>query len=276
MSDQNSENFGGNGVCGAISGSEVGREGLGGGSGPDGFRGWGIEIAMAGRQPEWLGGDPKRVMAGTYEGRWINPKINGPFDDWNWSAITSIRLRAGHPHYRQPAPIDWSGELEAVHEDGRVIGVFAGHVDAEGDHMVRSKGQWPEDWCDGYHHPDGSSTEPTDKWRIRNVTPQPTPQVDTKPDLTARMEALVRTVADETSLASWLDHTFEARAIVALLPEPVDPLEEAKTVLDVFLAAYQAMPDTTLVERGPGDDLLTYGHLRTILRAFALAGEKEA
>lgn len=59
----------------------------------------------------------------------------------------------------------------------------------------------------------------------------------------------------------------------ALLPEPVDPLEEARITLDVFLAGYAGEPNTDLFRRiGHSDDLLTWGHMRTILRAL----EKEA
>lgn len=50
-------------------------------------------------------------------------------------------------------------------------------------------------------------------------------------DIAKRMEALVRSVASETSFAAWMGHAAEARAIVALLPEPVDAdREEAKRI----------------------------------------------
>lgn len=55
----------------------------------------------------------------------------------------------------------------------------------------------------------------------------PTPQADTKPDLTARMEAFVQRVATEADYpCQMVDFRNEARAIVALLPEPVDPDED--------------------------------------------------
>lgn len=175
---------------------------------------------------------------------------------------------ADHPHYRQPAPIDWSGELEAVHEDGRVWRVT----------RVRNWGndEWPHagvaDGDDIYMRNDGrcSRKEWGDMpgWRIRN-TPQPTPQADTKPDLTARMEALVRKMATWT----WVAHTdadkdyAEARAIVALLPEPVDPLHvEARMIAQRHGIVEQD-------ERAP-----VYLAIEEALRgrALALAGEKEA
>jgi len=63
---------------------------------------------------------------------------------------------------------------------------------------------------------------------------QPTPQADTKPDVTTRMEALVRGLA-EGHRGSWTwaaEKIDEARAIVALLPEPVDPdLIEAREIV---------------------------------------------
>jgi hypothetical protein len=347
MSDHNSENLGGNGVCGAISGSEVGREGLGRGYGPDGFRGWGIEIGVAGRRPEWLSGDPKRVMIGTYEGRWIDPQINGEFDDWIWSKITSIRLPADHPHYRgsrstdiewgpaiavdgkrpgwlgdgdrigwtdqngwthdpdvpwlagettswddkvsivlpvdhphyrQPAPIDWSGELEAVHEDGRVVRVKLSYDRPEcsryggytlkigpigGLHVYRKDGS---SWVGG-------------PWRIRNVTPQPTPQAGTKPDVTARMEALVRRMAGEPGrqLIAASDGDYaEARAIVALLPEPVDPdLIEARKLAAVWSES-QDVSHSHYLDGHMDDSAEVRGMVAAIARGreLALAGEK--
>ena len=252
---------------------------------------WGPAIAVDGKRPEFVSnGDavllPWEDMPVSKSGRAYGAWASGTL----WKDIPSLRLPADHPHYRQTeaatggdlkvsdahvnaSPIDWSGELEAVHEDGRVVAVALGgakyNPDAQGDHYTMPS---LNGGIAGIWRPDGSTWCDTDPgWRIRNV-PRPTPQADTKPDLTARMVALVREV-DEHGPHAFITKYMaeEARAIVALLPEPVDPLEEAKTVLDVFLAAYQAMPDTTLVERGPDDDLLTYGHLRTILRA--LAGE---
>jgi hypothetical protein len=122
---------------------------------------------------------------------------------------------------------------------------------------------------------DGSGWMSGNKWRIRNVTPQPTPQADAKPDVTARMEALVRTVADETSLTSWLDHTAEARAIVALLPEPVDPdLIQAREVC-ASVAAVRG--DDGLAAEYRAGELDEQFEMQTALVAFrrhnALAGE---
>lgn len=93
------------------------------------------------------------------------------------------------------------------------------------------------------------------------ATPQPTPQADTKPDLTARMEALVRAMVRPNTMHWGGDYT-EARAIVALLPEPVDPdTEEAERI------AYE-------MQEALPRDLVEAGIKRG--RALALAGEKEA
>jgi len=418
MSDQNIENLGGNGVCGAISGSEVGREGSGGGLASGGSVVWGPAIAVNGKRPGWLEqGQEFQAGGGSFD--WFGIASVGKPHIWNrapntepsWNGVDHIRLPADHPHYRQPvqeksyitglkgmsfrpmdtqaafergmkpwdggdaapddwdgkevltrsgemvdpkdardaftwghaspddklrmphfdivaynpkpSPIDWSGELEAVHEDGRVVPVqLKSGPDPDGDYNVTPA---PE----GGHNcfrPDGSKwvgkyLKPDTGWRIRNVTPQPAPQADTKPDVTARMEALVREIAEHGPHAFITKYMAEeARAIVALLPEPVDPdlieareiaaaylnapvsdvrdggydsspevgcalmglkrrgialagetLQEAKTTLDVFLAAYDACADHALVNRAHDDDLLTYGHLRTILRA--LTGE---
>lgn len=240
---------------------------------PEGMKPWhGGDAAPA----DWDNSKPVRLRDGreiAEPASWTHPWRNGcPEGELTGTDEVASDVVAYTP---LAAPIDWSGELEAVHEDGRTIGVKVTREGSDGArHVAASCSQPPKDWEDGYHKFDGTSFAPDDPWRIRNV-PQPTPQADTKPDLTARddMEKLVRDLAASDTRGCF---AVRARAIVALLPDPVDPLEEAKTVLDVFLAAYQAMPDTTLVERGPGDDLLTYGHLRTILRALALAGEKEA
>lgn len=196
---------------------------------------WGPAIAVNGKRPGWLGSGEWRRVRTLAVGEWQTADIESPgdtipdMDEWNWGDITAIRLPADHPHYRQPAPIDWSGELEAVHEDGRTIGVKVTREYSHGSrHVVANSDQPPEDWEDGWHKFDGTSFAPDDPWRIRNV-PQPTPQADTKPDVTARMEALVRRMAladkqEFLAMGTGCREAYaEADAIVALLPEPVDP-----------------------------------------------------
>lgn len=254
---------------------------------------WGPAIAVDGKRPGWLknGEAPIRAFiagAGMFSG-WSEPHEyhESVSDNWKWVTdegqprITKLMLPADHPHYRQPAPIDWSGELEATDGNGKVWRVEVKGMEDDAVMVRLPYGFAPISWdtpIGGSHWEyNKEHNGVANSWLpvLRNVTPQPTPQADTKPDVTARMEALVRRMAGEPGrqLIAASDGDYaEARTIVAMLPEPVDPLEEAKTVLDVFLAAYEAMPDTTLVERGLDDDLLTYGHLRTISRA--LAGEK--
>lgn len=85
-------------------------------------------------------------------------------------------------------------------------------------------------------------------------------------DLVERMKELVHEMASSDIYGC---HFTEARAIAAKLDPHMDPVEEAFTTLDVFLSAYGARPDDELVTRVLGDDLLTWGHLRTILAARA-------
>jgi len=347
---------------------------------------WGPAIAVDGKRPGWLG-DNDLMQWSWDEKKWYGKGVparkyfladDEPFD--------FIRLPADHPHYRQPAPIDWSGELEAVHEDGRVKPAFAVDKRRVSDYRgVRIEGEIYQGIQQEYwFHEDGLRVHDRD-WRIRNVpqpTPAmdecepgvelvdqlrgraaflrnkgeqkspglmeqaadktdwlrnipdapdaPTPQADTKPDVTAELEdigqqlaalmekheALTERVARMPlpSAIRKMDlkldpDLIEARKLVAertgrlqiecgysrsvLNGEQDDhpavintlaaikrgrelalageTLQEAKTTLDVFLAAYDACADHALVNRAHDDDLLTYGHLRTILRA--LTGE---
>lgn len=52
------------------------------------------------------------------------------------------------------------------------------------------------------------------------------------------------------------------------LPAPGE-VDEASMTLDVWLAAYKSKPDTDVATPDHDDDLLTWGHLRTISKALA-------
>lgn len=182
----------------------------------------------------------------------------------------------------QPAPIDWSGELEAVHEDGRTMPASSSASGMLGGKRVQWK-YWPQNagWID---YDTGLSADHPG-WRIRNV-PQSTPQADTKPDLTAEEQALelARMVAEwpvqmfvyNDTLNKMNEARQKARGIVALLPEPVDPDEaEAQRLND------DSPYDLTGLDEQHAARNVRYIHA-TILaaikrgRALALAGEKEA
>lgn len=187
MSDQNSENLGGNGVCGAISGSEVDREGLGGGMTSGGSVVWGPAIAVDGERPGWLCSGEWRRVRTLAVGEWQTADIESPgdtipdMDEWNWGDISHIRLPADHPHYRQPASIP--GSLEAAAQAALKM--------------------------QGYG------------------TPQPTPQADTKPDVTARMTLAEAEARGELCgcCTGREGYVQCLRDLGLILPEPVDPDE---------------------------------------------------
>lgn len=170
----------------------------------------------------------------------------------------------------QEAPIDWSGELEAVHEDGRVMPVTLreGHgPDANGDYVINGRiGAFNTFNAAGLHYAGLTGTH------IRNV-PQPTPQADTKPDLTARMEALVRRMKETNTLfyAEAINSLFEeAHAIAALLAKPVDPdLQYAHALIEAggWAGEHQISSEVAV-------EMIVAA--RRDGRALALAGEKEA
>lgn len=233
---------------------------------------WGLAISVDGKRPGWL--EDEATCAVRDGDVWCGLDDPLTADYWQWSTVTAFRLDLDHPHYRQPAPIDWSGELEAVHEDGRVVPVklFSG-PDNDGDYAVRPA----PDGSNSCFRPDGSKwvgrfIKADTGWRIRNVTPQSTPQADTKPDVTARMEALVRRMALADICSTQTDlvqqSIYDARAIVALLPEPVDPdLIEARRIVSEqgYPADYDNVDDDSIVG-------IAYACLKRG-RELALAGE---
>lgn len=187
---------------------------------------WGPAIAVDGKRPGWIK-DEEAMLA-----VWSGGAISWP-DGWDakrlsedaqWHRIDAVKLPADHPHYRQPVPIDWSGELEAYNVDGRVVPAkFMCHASG-GTADVRFDGK------------DYNALKPAgyigDGWRIRNVTPQPTPQADTKPDVTARAPCMtiseVREMVakgEDAVIATMLERDYA-------LPEPVDPdLIEAREIV---------------------------------------------
>lgn len=333
MSDRNSENFGGNRGYGAISGSEVGREGPRGGNASGSSVEWGPAIAVDGKRPGWLAIDQVAQYQHRIErdGSWGKGAArHWNWNDEDWQCVTAIRLPADHPHYRQaeaavpegmkawhggdaaPAdwdsekpiaviddgkvsirygdrwdwsrepinaygrkllrvvaytpvatPIDWSGELEAVHEDGRVVAVTLAETDRDGDRYISP----PLPGRYELFHADGSNWS-GGPWRIRNV-PQPTPQADTKPDLTPRAPCMtiseVREMVakgEDAVIATMLERGYA-------LPEPVDP--DVELVDEVMFGFGWEREDARFSDaHAVAFDCIKRG------RALALAGEKEA
>lgn len=253
---------------------------------------WGPAIAVDGKRPGWLKGtDTIDVQedGNDFYGVAMEDRSVVWHDDLN-----AIRLPADHPHYRQTeeTPIDWSKPIEAVHEDGDVIPVVVAEgPDSEGDYRLtqalESENQALWFKADGqqlYGLGFGIGTRPRKPWRIRNV-PQPTPQADTKPDLTARMEAVMREYArgcnDLIQRADGVHRTTfsEALAIVAQLSEPVDPdLIEAR---GVCAGIAHRRGDPGLAAEYTAGELDRQFEMEAVVatirgRALALAGEKEA
>jgi len=141
--------------------------------------------------------------------------------------------------------IDWSRPIEAVHKDGRVGDVNGPNKTISG--MVAIVGEPHADAYMATFKDDGRSNDGHCPWTIRNVQPMHekateagvdwgNPHGNTQPDLTARMEKLVRWLSDQPSgLMEWranVEQFHEARAIVALLPPVVDAdLVEARKIV---------------------------------------------
>ena len=262
---------------------------------------WGPAIAVDGKRPAGVQ-DADRVDVQSVNGRtWFSESALGlssyPYASMvGWGGVKNIRLRADHPYYRQPAPIDWSGELEAVHEDGRVVAVRLSGVDQpdhDGDYGLSefldtrwSAGKYfKADGSQSYAYADGGRP-----WRIRNVTPQPTPQADAKPDVTAEAAKAI----DELFNDAWNEHgpqgygrdtagmkaigdvlsELQVKVRAVLLPEPMDPdLIEARKLAHEFAgdrAGWQGILE------GKHDSSPAITQLITAIkrgRELALAGE---
>ena len=245
---------------------------------PEGMKAWhGGDAAPA----DWAGLDSDTLLRNGYRVkggyRWTHKSAAHP----DGAAATDI-IAYTPKATPQEAPIDWSGELEATDGNGKVWPI-----------KIVDHGEWVEATLPkGFAPVEGHCVDiADDNWGyeknrngkandwlpvLRNVS-QPTPQADTKPDVTARMEALVRAMNETGSLhyAKWCDPLFdEARAIVALLPEPVEPDDEvAKQLLDDMGWALGSQP---LDGVKPIDIFDTVKAALARGRALALAGEKEA
>jgi len=115
--------------------------------------------------------------------------------------------------------VDWSRQLEAVHVDGRVLAVD--HRDT----TKRNSGSWFVTLVGANWIVDDEGQVLRSGWRIRNVAQAPgtgsiapSPS-EVGPEVMERMIALVRGMDGNDDPHP---HYDEARAIVALLPEPVD------------------------------------------------------
>jgi len=136
--------------------------------------------------------------------------------------------------------VDWNKPLEAVHESGRVVSMrrainddgpdSAGEYEVYPDHGIEQVFFR----ADGTHVDEDHGGCP---WRIRNRSPDKFAEnaENSQPlislELQARMVALVRRCADSAMASGDLYTMREATAIVAELPQPVDPdLLEAREV----------------------------------------------
>lgn len=114
----------------------------------------------------------------------------------------------------QVSEVDWSKPIEAYHTDGRICPA----TKVYGETSWRCDGHW---WHS--NRIDGSTG--FDGWRIRNVAQptliHPTAPIPSEvgPEVVERMIALVRAVSEH---GGTMVNLAEARAIVALMPEPVD------------------------------------------------------
>jgi len=199
---------------------------------------WGPAIAVDGKRPGWLCSGEWRRVRTLAVGEWQTADIESPgdtipdMDEWNWGDITAIRLPADHPHYRQPAPIPegmkpWAGgdEAPADFDPSKPVMYPDGDLALEADNGG-SPFYWQHSFdARGFH---GAGN-------IIAYTPQPTPQADTKPDVTAEAGrdalALLRKMSKWDGSFGLAEDAAAALNIVASVPEPVDPdLIEARAM----------------------------------------------
>lgn len=232
---------------------------------------WVDPIAVDGKRPGWLEKSDMFLAKGLkawYSSPWGGDHLQLP----QWEPVSHIRLPADHPYYRQPASIPegmkaWHGgdEAPADWDSDKPIA-----VDNNGNMELRYGYRW--NWSREAVTPYGQKL-----LRVVAYTPQPIPQADTKPDVTTRMEALVRRMVEQDPALYWRDIRDEARAIVALLPEPVDPdlIEARECVAEV----YEQSGRVDLAQQtrdGQQDNRLRVQSARLALargRELALAGE---
>lgn len=117
--------------------------------------------------------------------------------------------------------INWSAPIEAVHEDGRVVSVLVRN-DRRDDFVLVNL---PGEFLTYFDRITGLARYPECGWTIRNAAqvPETAPTApsggEVGPEVVERMIALVRAVSGH---GGTMVNLSEARAIVALLPEPVD------------------------------------------------------
>ena len=171
-----------------------------------------------------------------------------------------------------------------MHEDGRVVPMKVAQLNAgawgRNNHWLKTAdgrrfpGGPGSHTCEWAHN--GGDLPNAPGWRIRNVT-QPTPQADTKPDLTARAPCMtiseVREMVakgEDAVIATMLERGYA-------LPEPVDEdLVEARKLAHGFVGE---LPRWQGILEGKHDSSPAITQLMAAIkrgRALALAGEKKA
>jgi len=250
---------------------------------------WGPAIPVDGKRPGWLGDGEAVQYHHSVEpaGKWCRA-CYAIWDDKDWRWVSAIRLPADHPHYRQTEKVgdahlnshypNWDGDLEAYNEDGRVVPVKLLRTDRAGDRCITPALDGKYAWFRW-----NGATWSDAPWRIRNV-PQPTPQADTKPDLTAEVEDMGQ------QLAALMERHEALAERVARLPHP-----SAIRTMDLRLDP-DLIEARKLVAERTGRLQIECGYSRSVLdgeqddhpavintlaaikrgRALALAGEKEA
>jgi len=224
---------------------------------------FGPEIKVDGKRPEWLKDDETIIVTwfaaygvSSAPGAWSPAAIDAQKSGTHgWHSVYSIKLEAGSRHYADPDESRVTIDADVFE---RIIDLCAS--------LSRTN------YSSEFDHKEAGRLLSV----LRGTSFAHTPTPDERavaPELVERMRGLVKAAAGRF-VGSGSDLYEEARAILAAL-EPVDPVEEAFTTLDVFLAAYGTHPDDELVNRVMGDDLLTWGHLRTILAARGRQLEKE-
>lgn len=144
--------------------------------------------------------------------------------------------------------VDWGKPIEAYHEDGTTVGMtFHKPIYDDGVWVYKTfdspSGKSNENWRE-----DGSDFCAGSGWRIRNVAELSDTSGQLPPDdIAKRMEALVREMAGAGDIRAMTD---EARAIVALLPEPVDAdLVEARRLAVSFRSGEKIRDEILTCER---------------------------
>ncbi|RPF70473.1 hypothetical protein [Aurantiacibacter spongiae] len=147
--------------------------------------------------------------------------------------------------YHSTDPVDWDGDLVAIHPDGRVQNVELAGNPENPDHVGDYYTTGGFDGRSGIWRPDGFMWC-GDSWRIRNRTEKPANAPS--PELVERMVAYI------SSRAACGDDP-SASAILADLPQPVDPVEltiqqamESGNDITAFEIA-EALRDAGLVKR---------------------------